>query len=85
MKKVDRIFHTASGTLKDFTANLISAPAQIRAKRAMKQADKDVATIKRARSYDRAPSYDDKGITNAGMARSLAQDVKDRVSKRYKK
>lgn len=85
MKKVDKIFHSAAGTLKDFTANIISAPAQIRAKRSMRQADSDVATLKRARSYDNAPNHNNDGtLSDAFKARSLAQDVKDRLNKKNK-
>ncbi len=65
------------------TANVISAPAQIKAMRSKMQADKDVDTLKRARSYDDAPGRNEDGsVSDAGMARSMAMDVKDRLKKK---
>lgn len=67
------------------TSDLLSAPARLKALRSKQQADSDVATIKRARSYKNAPGIDAKGNpTDAGMARSLASDVKSRVINTYK-
>jgi hypothetical protein len=63
-------------------ANALSAPSQIKAKLSKSQADSDVKTIKQARAYDKAPDNADGG--RAGMARSLAQDVKDRLTGKYK-
>lgn len=61
------------------TSDVLSLPAKYRALRSKTQADKDVSALKLARSYDKAPSYEDGTITRAGMARSLAQDVRDRL------
>lgn len=63
------------------TSDVISSPARLKALRSKQQADKDVATLKLARSYDKAPQYDNEGnITRAGMARSLANDVRSRLT-----
>lgn len=61
--------------LINVTANILSAPAQYKAHRAIKQADKDVATIKRARSYDNSTS------DAAVGARTAAYMVKKRLQK----
>lgn len=66
------------------TSDIISAPARYKAYKSGVQANKDVALLKRARAYDNAPSYTESGVTEAGMARSLAQDVKDRLTGKYK-
>ncbi len=66
------------------TANVLSAPAKLQALRSKQQADSDVSTLKRARSYKGAPSMTDSGITDAGKARSLAQDVRDRLTGKNK-
>lgn len=60
------------------TANVISAPAQYKAYKAGKQATSDVRTIKRARAYDKSTSDE------ATMARTAAQMVKDRITKKKK-
>ena len=82
MKKIDRLFHTAAGTLKEHAATLIAAPAIIREKIISRRADIDVKTLKRARAYGDAPNYDMKGkITAAGLTRAGAQAVKRRLMK----
>ena len=54
---ISNIIKKAGKTVINATANLISAPAQIKAAMAQSQANSDVATIKRARSYDNAPIF----------------------------
>lgn len=58
------------------TSDVLSAPARYKAYKADKQATKDVALLKKARSYDNAPDEANNG--EAGMVRSLARDVKDK-------
>jgi len=65
----------------DVASDVMSAPAQIKAARSKSRADSYTKALKLARSYDKAPSYDEKGVTDAGMARSLAEDVRDKIKK----
>ena len=81
--KVGKAFHGAAGYASSAVSNIIAAPAIIKSKRAQSQATKDVATIKRARSYDNAPDFNEKGVTDAFKARSLADEVKTRRTKKY--
>lgn len=62
------------------TADVLSAPAKMRALRAKQQADSDVSILKTARAYKNAPNQANGG--QAGMARSLASDIKDRLAKK---
>jgi hypothetical protein len=62
----------------DVTSDVLSAVPQWKAKRAQKQADYDVKTIKRARSYDNSQSDE------ATMARTAAYMVKKRLTKKNK-
>lgn len=64
------------------TANVLSAPAQIKSALSQRQSSKDFNVLKTANSYKGAPDYDNSGMpTNANKARSLALDVKKRLTK----
>jgi len=83
---ISNIIKKAGKTVINATANLISAPAQIKAAMAQSQANSDVATIKRARSYDNAPNFNNDGtVSDAFKARSLANDVTDRLKAKAQK
>lgn len=68
----------------DATADVISAPARIKAGMDMKQADKDVAALKQARKFPKdAASFDLKGRpTDALKARTAADEVRMRRAKK---
>lgn len=87
MKKAQDIFHKAT-QFGEHMRDMVDVPLQVanfKARKSMKQADSDVATIKRARSYDNAPNFNNDGsVSDAFKARSLAQDVKDRLNKKNK-
>jgi hypothetical protein len=69
----------------DFTSDVLSARPQWNARKAAKQADKDVATIKYARQFPKsAASFSDNGVTKAGMARAAVDEVKYRIQKKKK-
>ena len=58
----------------------------IKANRAKNQADKDVAAIKLARSYDNAPNRNEDGsVSDAFKARAMADEVRDRISSKFNK
>lgn len=82
MKRADRIFHTAAGTLKDVVGTAIASPKIIKSKMVQVQADRDVAVIKRARSYDNAPDSANGG--DAGRTRFMANEAKERIMKKRK-
>lgn len=78
--KITGVYNPVKKAVINATADVISAPAQIGAARAKAQGDSDVKTLKTARAYDNAPGMEEDGtVTPAGMARSMAQDVKDRI------
>lgn len=85
MSKANNMFQKAT-QFGSHLRDIVDVPLQVKqykARTAKKQADSDVAIIKRARSYDKAPGQNNDGsISEAGMARSLAQDVKDRLKKK---
>lgn len=62
------------------TANVMSAPAKMKAYKAGVQADRDVKVLKRARGYDKAPDEANGG--DAGRTRFMAQEVRDRITKK---
>lgn len=67
------------------TSDILSAPAKLKAIRSKQQADSDISTLKTARSYKGAPGMDMNGNpTDAFKARSLAQDVSDRLTAKNK-
>jgi len=63
------------------TANVLSAYPQYKAFKAGVQATRDVNTLRKARSYDNAPDEANEG--DAGRTRFMAQEVRDRLTKRY--
>lgn len=64
------------------TANILSAPAQIKSARSQSQADSDFKVLKKANQYDKAPNFQNGQPTNAFKVRSMAQDVKNRLMKK---
>lgn len=77
------ILSKAKNQVINTTADIISIPTKLKARKIMKQADSDVKILKLARSYDNAPDKNDDGtFTDAYKARSLARDVKERLSKK---
>ncbi len=69
----------------DATSDVISAPARIGAAMVSDQATKDVKTLRRARAYDNAPSFNEDGTpTDAMMARSSADEVRMRRAPKKK-
>lgn len=70
----------------DIVSDIISVKPRWKAKKAMMQADYDVATLKKARSYDSAPDFDEMGMpTDAMKARTMADTVRMRITKKNKK
>lgn len=70
----------------DMMSDVLSAKPRWKAKKAMKQADYDVAILKKARSYDNAPDFDDMGMpTDAMKVRTAADAVKMRLKKKNNK
>lgn len=81
LSDVDKIFHGAAGLASSAISNIIEALPGSNTRRGNK-AQKDTETIKRARSYDNAPNFDDSGnVTDAFKARSLSDEVKKRRMK----
>jgi hypothetical protein len=66
------------------TANVLSAPAQIKSALSQRQSTKDFNTLKEARKYKGAPDFNSDGTpTDANKARSLADEVKTRLNKPF--
>lgn len=64
------------------TSDVLSAPTRAFYGYKRMKADSDFNTLKRAKSYNNAPDYNPNGsVTDAFKARSLARDVKDRLTK----
>lgn len=63
------------------TANVLSAPAQIKSALSQRQATSDFQTLKKANQFKGAPDFQRGQPTEAFKARSLAQDVKTRLTK----
>jgi len=92
MGKLENIFHKSAGyassakeKIIDVTSDVLSAPARLKARKTMRQADSDVKILKEARAYDNAPNFNDDGsVTDAFKVRSLARGVKDRLNKKNK-
>jgi len=82
LKKPNFVTKMKNGVI-NATANVLSAPAQLNAKRNMLRADADTKALKTARSYDNAPDFNDDGsVTDAFKARMVAEEVKQRLKKR---
>ena len=75
-KAIDRAFHKSAGLASSIVSNF--TPRTFRAKRAGRRADKERAILKRARAFDKAPSFVGGKPTPAHKARSLAEDVRSR-------
>ena len=75
---------TMPNKIKDVASNLMSMPSRMKMNKSMKQANKDVSTLKNARKYKDAPSFDYKDNPNkeAIMARDEAERVKLRLKKK---
>lgn len=70
----------------DIASDVMSFKPRRNAKKAMVQADYDVAILKQARSYDDAPDFDDMGMpTDAFKTRTMADAVRVRLAKKNKK
>lgn len=66
----------------DKTSDVLSAPARMYYGAKSRQSDRDYNTLKRARAYDDAPSFDKLGNpTDALKARTAADEVRMRRSK----
>lgn len=72
MKPLKKIKKAVIGAV----SSALAAPKTYKANRAIKQADRDVATIKKARAYDSSTSDD------AVRARTAAYIVKKRITKK---
>lgn len=72
---IKKIIKKVKNKVIDVASDVMAAPAMIKAHNKMKQADKDVATLKLARGYDNSQS------DNAVMARTAANFVRDRIKK----
>jgi hypothetical protein len=69
----------------DMTSDVLSARPQWQARKAAKQADRDVSTIKYARQFPKsANSFNENGVTKAGMARAAVDEVKSRLARKKK-
>lgn len=79
------ILNNIKSTVIGGVSDVLSAPARMKALRSKQQADSDVSALKTARSYKNAPTMDKSGTpTRAGMAQSLASDVRTRLTGKYK-
>lgn len=84
--KVTGFFSPIKKAVVNAAATVMSAPVVLSNKRKAAQANADADLIRKARSYDGAPSYEPGvGPTEAGKVRSLAADAKERSMKRVKK
>jgi len=87
MSALDKAFkNKISGVKKaivDKTSDVLSAPARAYHGAKQKRADSDYRTLKRARAWDDAPSFDrHTGMpTDAFKARTMAGEVKSRYKK----
>ena len=81
---VKKVAKKAKKAVIDATADVISAPARLKANADMKQADKDVAALKLARKFPKeAASFDMNGNpTDALKARTAADEVRMRRTKK---
>lgn len=78
-KKVKEIIQKAKGVPTNALLNAKGLVSIARKPGIVKRANKDVKILKTARAYDNAPNRNNDGsISDAGMARSLANDVRDR-------
>lgn len=80
-KKIDNIRKKAINA----SANVISAPAQIKSKYISARADSETKTIKNARKYKGMPDFIDGKPSEGYKARFMAQVVKDKIKKRNEK
>lgn len=78
---MDKILKKVKGGVINATANVLSAPAQIKSKLSQNQSDSDYKTLKKANAYDKALDFQGGKPTEAFKARSLASDVKARLLK----
>lgn len=88
--KISKVFHKAAGYASSVkvevintVSNAIAYGMSTKSRKKLKQANKDLATIKRARSYDDAPNFveNEKGFmqhTKAFEARVMADEVRER-------
>lgn len=68
------------------TANVLSAPSQLKATYIKNRSDYEVGKLKKARGYKGAPDYDDKGMpTEAFKARNEAEGVRETIRRRNMK
>ena len=72
--------------LKNRVSDVLSLPSRLKAKKVMKQADKDVSVFKKARMYKDTPDFDykDNPMKDAINARSEANEVRYRLKKNVK-
>ena len=82
-KKLDNIRKKATAKVIDVTSDVLSAPAQLKAKSAIKRSSKDTHILKMARKSKGAPQFDAKGKPTEGFKwQTLAVEVKDRLKKK---
>ena len=70
----------------NFVGGVLASPSVLASKIRAKRSDRDFKILRYARNYDEAPNYDSRGRpTDAFKARSLADEVRTRLTRKAKK
>lgn len=77
---------TMPSSVKNIAGNIMSAPSQIRSALSRRQSAKDTIRLKEARKFKGMPDFNEDGsVTEGFKARSLADEVKERLKPKVAK
>jgi hypothetical protein len=84
MKSIrERAERVTPAPLKNVVGTALAAKPIIKSKLAIRQSNKDYGTLIQARKYKGMPLYDNSGmITDAFKAKSLVDEVRERLTKK---